>query len=487
MTMKDVVDAIGEPCWHRAYVERLIPQLLTPANDAEANAVRMRGASGQLRGAMARIDELEREAGAGLAYPVEVDLEGRRDRKDPGIRYLGKAIRQSNGEYYVLADVHGSLCRVAVSISFDASSTVEQANKAAPSVDDAVDHIAKNTARLTTAWEDRLSNLSEHERELFLAEHTKLSSSMPMGMSPQPMRCKTCHHEWIGWEASTCPKFGRHKTMMDLSVIHEKNMRALGHGPPGDRHNLGSSVTNDDPDMMKDEYDFRGGARGRFFRPGFHVSVVESSPVAIDEPGSAGKRTIVDVAAIVESCRRIINNRPGDASPPTAVISADVLLSVACLLLDLQYAVREKREAIALTLSNRGPSIGGPAVADAVGSVVESVQDWIRLRRGQILMDLDLTRVAGPGGGVLTKEGRVVLEGLVKVYESGPGGLCDAIAEGLSALDGSRHLAPEYRSVLENHRGAWFGPAGHVSDLLASIDRVATIGGPGWPLRSSRE
>jgi len=337
MTMKDVVDAIGEPCWHRAYVERLIPQLLTPARDAEANAVRMRGASGQLRGAMARIDELEREASARSADVVEVDLEGRRDRKDPGIRYLGKAIRQSNGEYYVLADVYGSLCRVAV--TFDASSTVDSPSKVVP-----------------------LENVS---------------------------------------------------------------------------------------------------------------SVDESLPVATDEPGTAGKRAIVDVAAIVESCRRIINSRP-------VVISADVLLSVACLLLDLQYAVRDKREAIALTLSNRGPSIGGPAVADAVGGVVESVQDWIRLRRVQILADL--SRVVGPGGGVLTKKGRAELEGLVKVYETGPLGLRDAIVGGLYALDESRYLASEHRSVLEEHCGSWFGPAGHVSDLLASIDRVAT----GRPVTSGK-
>ena len=49
--------------------------------------------------------------------PAEVDLTGLRDHKDPGIRYLGRASRQPNGEYFVLADVHGALCRVAVTLS----------------------------------------------------------------------------------------------------------------------------------------------------------------------------------------------------------------------------------------------------------------------------------------------------------------------------------------------------------------------------------
>ena len=49
--------------------------------------------------------------------PAEVDLEGLRDHKDPGIRYLGRATRQLNGEYLVLADVHGALCRVAVRLT----------------------------------------------------------------------------------------------------------------------------------------------------------------------------------------------------------------------------------------------------------------------------------------------------------------------------------------------------------------------------------
>ncbi len=50
--------------------------------------------------------------------PQEVNIEGRRDHKDPGIRFLGKATKQPNGEYHVLADVYGSLCQVAVTLTF---------------------------------------------------------------------------------------------------------------------------------------------------------------------------------------------------------------------------------------------------------------------------------------------------------------------------------------------------------------------------------
>lgn len=52
------------------------------------------------------------------SLPREVDLEGRCDSSDPGIRYIGKA-SLSNGEYHVLADVHGALCMVAVRITFE--------------------------------------------------------------------------------------------------------------------------------------------------------------------------------------------------------------------------------------------------------------------------------------------------------------------------------------------------------------------------------
>ncbi len=42
----------------RSYIERLIPQLLTPARDDQVNAARMRGAARQLRAAVAEVDRL---------------------------------------------------------------------------------------------------------------------------------------------------------------------------------------------------------------------------------------------------------------------------------------------------------------------------------------------------------------------------------------------------------------------------------------------
>ena len=58
----------------------------------------------------------------------EVDLDGMVDSKcngqsenGPGkhyIKYIGKAKKQDNGMYRVLADVNGSLCIVEVALSF---------------------------------------------------------------------------------------------------------------------------------------------------------------------------------------------------------------------------------------------------------------------------------------------------------------------------------------------------------------------------------
>ncbi len=278
----------------RSYVERLIPQLMLPAtgNTNEANNVRMKGAARQLRAAMAKIDDLqalltrigigvspdlihERNMNA-LGYkspvgtagttgddvdptPGEVNLDGRRDHKDYGIRYLGKAIKQPSGEYHVLADVHGSLCRVAVTIVF------------------------------------------------------------AVGPSSEVRR------------------------VLAYSV-----------------------VTSDS-------------SPGESF-----------PPVAVDAPGSQGRIAIVDAGAIVQSCDRIIRDRPPrDGSPPTAVVSADVLRSIAVHVLDLHCAILSPMKdpesgrpsyAMAKRFADRGPVVGGDGAADALGSVVEPVIDWLMMR-----------------------------------------------------------------------------------------------------------
>jgi len=50
------------------------------------------------------------------ATPDEIDLNGRTDAKDEGIEYLGTAKRQADGKYHALANVHGALCTVEVSV-----------------------------------------------------------------------------------------------------------------------------------------------------------------------------------------------------------------------------------------------------------------------------------------------------------------------------------------------------------------------------------
>ncbi len=112
-------------------------------------------------------------------------------------------------------------------------------------------------------------------------------------------------------------------------------------------------------------------------------------PVAVNAPGSQGKAAIVDVGAIAQSCNRIILERPRDGSPPTATISADVLLSMAVQILDLHQAISapamdpisgRPSYAWAKRLADRGAVVGGDGAADAVGSVVKPVIDWLRLR-----------------------------------------------------------------------------------------------------------
>ena len=48
------------------------------------------------------------------ALPKEVNLEGHIDER--GIAYIGIATLQPNGEYHVLANVEGCLCRVSCKI-----------------------------------------------------------------------------------------------------------------------------------------------------------------------------------------------------------------------------------------------------------------------------------------------------------------------------------------------------------------------------------
>lgn len=53
-----------------------------------------------------------------LAHPdaTEVDVDNYVDSH--GIRYLGKAVKGTDGRWRCLADVAGALCRVEVSITF---------------------------------------------------------------------------------------------------------------------------------------------------------------------------------------------------------------------------------------------------------------------------------------------------------------------------------------------------------------------------------
>lgn len=50
-------------------------------------------------------------------YPEEVNVDGMVDKR--GIRYIGKAKRCNNGRWRCLADLHGMLCIVEVTITFE--------------------------------------------------------------------------------------------------------------------------------------------------------------------------------------------------------------------------------------------------------------------------------------------------------------------------------------------------------------------------------
>lgn len=47
-------------------------------------------------------------------FPDRIDLDGQRDRRDPGITYIGEGIHVGEGKYRVGANVHGALCIVIV-------------------------------------------------------------------------------------------------------------------------------------------------------------------------------------------------------------------------------------------------------------------------------------------------------------------------------------------------------------------------------------
>jgi hypothetical protein len=49
--------------------------------------------------------------------PREVDIDGMVDERY-GIRYIGKAVQMFDGTWRSLANVHGALCRVEVSLTF---------------------------------------------------------------------------------------------------------------------------------------------------------------------------------------------------------------------------------------------------------------------------------------------------------------------------------------------------------------------------------
>lgn len=50
-------------------------------------------------------------------YPEEVNVDGMVDKR--GIRYIGKAKRRNDGRWCCLADLHGMLCIVEVTITFE--------------------------------------------------------------------------------------------------------------------------------------------------------------------------------------------------------------------------------------------------------------------------------------------------------------------------------------------------------------------------------
>jgi hypothetical protein len=52
------------------------------------------------------------------SLPKVVNIDGRLDSKDSGIMYFGNAILQPNEEYHVMANVHGALCRVSVTLTY---------------------------------------------------------------------------------------------------------------------------------------------------------------------------------------------------------------------------------------------------------------------------------------------------------------------------------------------------------------------------------
>lgn len=150
-------------------------------------------------------------------------------------------------------------------------------------------------------------------------------------------------------------------------------------------HNVGYYVVRPEGDLripmssaaFEQRYEVAGAAEGK----GAAVTEIEDAArddvPAPDLPPVVGipdgdNRVKVDIDAVRRSCKSAIANRPGDASIPRVVISADILLAI-IFHVDQVRRISDSMSACASALADvvgQGPIVGGAGAADAAGEVV---------------------------------------------------------------------------------------------------------------------
>jgi len=85
----------------------------------------------------------------------------------------------------------------------------------------------------------------------------------------------------------------------------------------------------------------------------------------------SGGQVKVDLDAVRRSCEATIAHRPGDASIPRVVISADILLAMVSHAEQVRLAVADQsmHRSFIAEIIDQGPIVSGPGAADAAGEV----------------------------------------------------------------------------------------------------------------------
>lgn len=109
------------------------------------------------------------------------------------------------------------------------------------------------------------SELTEAEEQAFRVENAALQAVAAPGAGTSLQQCGECHHRWIGWPGSTCPKKGRHPTPEELSIAGaaaddaERRYQARERGLRSAQRALDAAIAKAEHERLNPPMLYRGG------------------------------------------------------------------------------------------------------------------------------------------------------------------------------------------------------------------------------------